>query len=254
MRCQVVETAAEIGCIVAQDIARRMKAVEGARKFLLGCPGGRSARPIYAALARQQLDLSGLIIVMMDEYLVQGATGFSCVSDSAHYSCRRFAREEIAAVLNAGRDHHDRLPADNLWQPDPTDPLAYDARIASEGGIDMFILACGAGDGHVAFNPPGSARDSRTRIVTLAEQTRRDNMATFPDFRSLDEVPRHGITVGIGTIADQSRAVAMVLWGADKRYAWQHLGNAAGYDAQWPASIVAECADAVLYVDSTATA
>ncbi len=153
--------------------------------------------------------------------------GLACVPASVHYSCRRFARNEIAGVLNERRDPREHMPPDNIWLPDPADPAAYDARIAAHGGIGLFILACGAGDGHVAFNPPGSARDSRTRIVTLAEQTRQDNMATFPDFSSLDEVPRHGVTVGVGTIAEHSHAAAMIVWGADKRLAWRRL-NAGG--------------------------
>jgi len=252
MHCRVLETAEAIGGAVARDIARRMQAIPRDRLFMLGCPAGRSARPVYAALAREKLDLPRLAIVMMDEFVQESAAGFACVPADAHYSCRRFAREKIAGVLNAGREARDHLPAGNVWLPDPANPGQYDARIAAHGGIDLFILACGTGDGHVAFNPPGSARDSPSRIVTLAEQTRRDNMASFPEFRSLDEVPRHGITVGIGTIADHSRAAAMILWGADKRRAWDRVRAATRYDPDWPASVISECRDAVLYGDRAA--
>lgn len=254
MRCEILGTPDAIGDAVANDVALRMTAGPLGRPFLLGCPGGRSARPVYAALARRRLDLARLVIVMMDEYVRETAAGFACVSPNAHYSCRRFAQQDIAGVLNAGRGAHDRLPPGNIWLPDPSDPGAYDRRVAEHGGIGLFILACGAGDGHVAFNPPGSTRDSRTRVVALAEQTRRDNMTTFPEFRSLDEVPRHGVTVGIGTIAERSLAAAMILWGADKRRAWSRLSPATRYDPNWPASVIAECRDAVLYGDRTACA
>lgn len=252
MRCEVLETPEAIGDAVARDIASRMAAAPGDRPFLIGCPSGRSPRPVYAALARQRLPLSRLVVVMMDEYVRTAGEGFACVPADAHNSCSRFAQQEIAGVLNAGRAAGDVLLSDHIWMPDPADPLAYDARIEAQGGIDLFLLACGAGDGHVAFNPPGSARDSRTRIVRLAEQTRRDNMATFPAFRALEEVPCHGITVGIGTIADLSRAATMIVWGADKRRAWVQLGRAGGYDPQWPASIISECREAVLYGDRAA--
>ena len=49
--------------------------------------------------------------------------------------------------------------------------------------------------------------------MPLAEETRRDNMQTFPDFRSLDDVPRFGVTVGIDTIARHSRQAVMIVWG-----------------------------------------
>ena len=52
-------------------------------------------------------------------------------------------------------------------------------------------------DGHLAFNEPGSSLASLTRIKTLTEQTRADN-ARF--FGSVDEVPRHVLTQGLGTI------------------------------------------------------
>lgn len=94
---------------------------------------------------------------------------------------------------------------------------------------------------------------SRTRIVPLADQTRRDNLVTFPDFTSLDQVPSHGVTVGIATIA-QARASAMLLWGADKRRAFTRLAQATGYDPHWPASVWACCADATLYADRSAAA
>lgn len=242
-------TPGELGEALARDIADRLEASSGT--FLLGCPGGRSPRPVYAALAglaaARGLDLGRLILVMMDDYLTPAMTH---VPETAHFSCRRFARLEIQAVLNRGLPPDHRIPDDNLWFPDPAAPEAYDARIAAAGGIDLFLLASGAGDGHVAFNPPGSAVDSRTRIVALAEQTRRDNLATFPEFTALDEVPTHGITVGIATIA-AARASAMILWGPDKDVAFHRLA-AGGFDPSWPATAWLLCPDATLYADAAA--
>jgi glucosamine-6-phosphate deaminase len=251
-RVVILETAEALGLAVAQDIAARLSARAG--PFLLGCPGGRSPRPVYAALSRlaraQRLDLSQMIIVMMDDYLTPA---MDHVPENAHYSCRRFAREEILAVLNAELAPPHCIDQGNIWLPDPANPAAYDARIAAAGGIDLFLLASGAGDGHVAFNPQGADIGSRTRIVPLADQTRRDNLVTFPDFTSLDQVPSHGVTVGIATIA-QARASAMLLWGADKRRAFTRLAQATGYDPHWPASVWACCADATLYADRSAAA
>jgi glucosamine-6-phosphate deaminase len=239
-----------LGTAVATDIAARLSAKHG--PFLLGCPGGRSPRPVYAALAAMpDLDLSRLIIVMMDDYLTETAQGFAHVDANAHYSCRRFARVEIQGLLNANRPPHHQIPDAQVWFPDPANPAAYDTRIAASGGIDYFLLASGAGDGHVAFNPPGSAADSQTRILLLAEQTRRDNLATFPDFPDLDAVPRHGLTVGIATIA-RARATGMVVWGAGKRTAFTHLSQAKSYDPAWPATVWVTCPDATLYADHAA--
>ena len=55
---------------------------------------------------------------------------------------------------------------------------AYEGAIRGAGGIDLQILGMGA-NGHIGFNEPGSSLASRTRIKTLAEQTRQDNARFF---------------------------------------------------------------------------
>jgi glucosamine-6-phosphate deaminase len=172
---------------------------------------------------------------MMDEYV--GAPAES------HFSCRGFAQRELAGPLG--------LRGDQVWLPDPADPAAYDERIASRGGVDLFLLASGASDGHVAFVPPGSARQGRTAVLALAESTRRDNLATFPDFGSLDEVPRRGVSVGLGTIAD-ARTLRLVLHGADKRTAAVRLLALDRFDPSWPASIVHDHPEAEIWIDREA--
>lgn len=189
---------------------------------LLGCPGGRSLLTTYRALP----ELEGTTCVLMDEYV-------PVPPRTAHYSCRGFADRELR-----GRE---------VWVPDPEEPEAYDERIASAGGIDVFLLASGASDGHVAMLGPGAPRDGRTAVVELAETTRRDNLATFPEFESLDEVPTHGVSVGLATIMD-ARALRLVVHGPDKRDAVEHLLGLDGYDPDWPVSIVHEHPDAQILV------
>jgi glucosamine-6-phosphate deaminase len=229
----------ELGEALADEILAAYERGCERPRFLLGCPGGRSPRSTYHALARREADLSRLVVVMMDEYVVKGAEP----PPDAHYSCRRFAREELAGPLG--------LSNEQVWIPDPHDPASYDERIANAGGIDLFLLASGASDGHVAFVPPGSPRDGRTSVVTLAESTRRDNVATFPEFTSVDDVPSQGVSVGLGTIAG-SRSVRLVLHGQDKRYAAARLLALDRFDPAWPASIVHDCTDSEIWLDSEA--
>jgi glucosamine-6-phosphate deaminase len=229
--------AEELGGALADEILFRYERARGS--FLLGCPGGRSLRSTYRALARRGVELERLVVVMMDEYVEDGAAA----PVDAHYSCRRFAVRELAAPLG--------IAAERVWVPDPADPAAYDERILAAGGIDLFLLASGASDGHVAFLPPGSPRDARTGVVELAASTRRDNLATFPEFRSIDEVPAYGVSVGLATIAD-TRAARLVLHGADKRAAAARLLELEEFDPSWPASIVHDCADGEIWLDRTA--
>jgi glucosamine-6-phosphate deaminase len=216
-----------IGRALAAELAARHDA--SADPFLVGCPGGRSLRTTYAAMAGRAWDR--LVVVMMDEYA--GATV------DAHYSCARFAAKEIAGPLG--------VPADRVWLPDDR----YDDRIEEAGGIEVFLLASGASDGHVAFLGPGSPREGRTARVAIAETTRRDNLATFPDFASLDEVPGQGTSVGLATIA-AARSLRMVIHGAHKRAAAERLLSADRFDLEWPATVVHDHPDAVVYLDREA--
>lgn len=258
MKTYIHETPAGIGAHLAGRIVAGIRAAnEAGRAYLLGCPGGRSAMPVYEALARklaaEAVDCSSLTIAMMDEYLLAGPDGaLLSPPASAHFSCRGFGEREIVGRINAGLSEASRIRPGNFWIPDPSAPADYDMRLADAGGIDLFLLASGAGDGHIAFNPPGSSRDSHSRVVKLAEQTRRDNLATFPDFRSIDEVPGHGVTIGIASIADLSKSVAMIVWGEGKRTAYRRISGIKFYDPSWPATIVVECKQAELHADRAA--
>ena len=245
---------------IGEQLAPRLlDAIERARaddrRFVLGSPTGRTPRPILAAMARlvaeRKPDLSHLVLAMMDEYLVREGDRLVYAPTSAPWSCHHFARHEIVGTLNASLPGARRLPDDAVWFPDPDDPGEYDRRIENAGGIDWFLLASGASDGHVAFNPPGSPRDSKSRIIPLSEETRRDNLQTFPTFGTLDAVPRHGISVGIATIT-ASRAATMVVWGAGKRETFRRIVAATSYDPSWPATLIHECANAEVIADSAA--
>ena len=54
--------------------------------------------------------------------------------------------------------------------------------------IDIQILGIGT-NGHIAFNEPGTPRDSLTRKVKLTQNTIQDNSRFFGD--NVNEVPTH---------------------------------------------------------------
>jgi glucosamine-6-phosphate deaminase len=107
------------------------------------------------------------------------------------------------------------LASEQVHAPDPTDAqragAAYEAELEAAGGVDLQLLGIGT-DGHLAFNEPGSSLASSTRIKTLTERTRRDN-ARF--FASPEEVPRHVLTQGLGTIL-RARHLLLIATGPAK--------------------------------------
>jgi glucosamine-6-phosphate deaminase len=241
---RIFETADAIGEHLAQHLLTEIEAARRSRKrYLLGCPTGRTPKPLYAAIARslgeKPHDLSCLTLVMMDEYLIARGPGYEYAAADNEWSCHHFVNAMIVEPWNRGLNATMQLQREAIWFPDPRDPSSYDAKIAEAGGIDFFVLASGASDGHVAFNPPGSPRNSTTRIVALSPETRRDNLSTFPAFGSLANVPSHGVTVGVDTIAG-AKAKAMVVTGQGKRVTLRRITATDTYQPDWPATVVHE--------------
>jgi glucosamine-6-phosphate deaminase len=190
------------GELIAETIAALI-----ARKpdALLGVATGSTPLPIYRALAERAagggLDVGALRVCQLDEYvgLPQGHPE----------SYRSVLAREVLEPLGLGLERF--LGPDGSSADIPAACAAYDAALAAAGGVDLQILGIGT-DGHIGFNEPCSSLASRTRIKTLTPQTREDN-ARF--FDSLDEVPHHVITQGIGTILE-ARHLVLLATGAGK--------------------------------------
>ncbi|TYL51472.1 glucosamine-6-phosphate deaminase [Nocardioides sp. BGMRC 2183] len=144
------------------------------------------------------------------------------------------------------------IAPDRVHGPDPApDGLAdagarYEAALESAGGVDVQLLGIGS-DGHLAFNEPGSSLGSLTRIKTLTEQTRRDN-ARF--FGSLDDVPRHVLTQGLGTIL-RARHLLLIATGAGKAEALAAAVEGP-VSASCPASVLQHHPHVTVLVDEAA--
>jgi glucosamine-6-phosphate deaminase len=122
----------------------------------------------------------------------------------------------------------------------------YERALAEAGGVDLQLLGIGT-DGHIGFNEPGSSFASLTRVKTLTRQTRQDN-ARF--FDSIDDVPRHCITQGLGTIL---RARHLVLLAFGKGKAEAVAGAVEGpVTASLPASAIQLHPHATVVIDDAA--
>lgn len=222
------------------------------QSYLLGCPGGRSPMAVYQAMSELagegNQDLSHLVIIMMDDYVLNTPQGLKQADATAHYSCRRFAEVDIRQRLNRSLENWHQIPSENVWFPDLAAPQKYDDKIREAGGIDYFILATGGSDGHVAFNPPGTSISDVTRVTKLADTTRTDNLGTFPDFKLLAEVPEYGLTIGPASIAALSKEAGLLIDGEHKKNAVRKIYQSDCYDESWPSTIIHECKNAMVHV------
>jgi glucosamine-6-phosphate deaminase len=125
---------------------------------------------------------------------------------------------------------------------------AYEAEIKAAGGIDIQVLGIGS-NGHIGFNEPASSLVSRTRLVALTQQTISDN-ARF--FDAADEVPRHAISMGIGTILEAKRCI-MLCFGEHKAKAVR-AAIEGGVSQFTPASALQMHPDTTVFLDEAAAA
>jgi len=174
------EAAGELGAeFVARLVARKPDAV-------LGLATGSTPLPLWRALAARALDLSRVRGFALDEYIG--------LPPGHPESYRAVITREVVEPLGLTPSLV-HVPGDD-GGPVEGAGERYEAAIAAAGGVDLQVLGIGR-TGHIGFNEPGSSLASATRVKTLTEQTRIDN-ARF--FHSLDEVPRHCLTQGLGTI------------------------------------------------------
>jgi glucosamine-6-phosphate deaminase len=218
-----------VGALVAsavEDLVRRRP------DAVLGLATGSSPLPVYRELVRRHRAGRGPSYAEIRCFLLDEYVGLPPGHPQTY-------RATIARELTGA------LGIDDVSAPDPSpEGLAtagerYEDLLAATGGVDLQILGIGS-DGHLAFNEPGSALASRTRLKTLTSRTRADN-ARF--FGSPDEVPRHVLTQGLGTILE-ARHLVLVANGA---------GKAAAVAAAVEGPLTASCPGSVLQLHPHAT-
>lgn len=204
----VFASSAGVNRAVAGEIATliRERAARG-RKAVLGLATGSTPVGVYDELVRMHkeegLSFRNVVTFNLDEY-------WPMKRDELQ-SYHRFMREHLF-------DHVDIEPA-NWNVPDGERALGdverfcheYEKRIADAGGVDVQMLGIGR-TGHIGFNEPGSARDSRTRLIWLDHVTRMDASS---DFFGEWNVPRRAVTMGVGTIL-AARRVLLLAFGEHK--------------------------------------
>ena len=196
----IVTDAAAAGALVADEIVRL---VQKDPEAVLGLATGSTPLPVYEALVPRLagVDVSRVRGFALDEYV-----GL----DPAHSeSYRSVIRREVIEPL--GLDPARIRVPDGSLEGIERSGDEYEAAIRAAGGVDLQILGIGT-DGHIGFNEPGSSFASLTRVKTLTQQTRADN-ARF--FDSVDDVPRHCITQGLGTIL-RAKHLVLLAFGEGK--------------------------------------
>ena len=124
---------------------------------------------------------------------------------------------ELIRMVKAGELSFKNVPENihilNGNAPDvEAECAAYEKAIVDAGGFDLFLGGVGE-DGHIAFNEPFSSLSSRTRVVTLTQDTREVNARFFDGDPT--KVPAQALTVGVATVLS-SKEVVILAFGSKK--------------------------------------
>lgn len=199
MRVIVCSSSEEMSKVAAQIFAERIKKNP---KIVLGLATGGTPVKMYKELIRMNkeecLDFSKVVTYNLDEYL--GITG------DHDQSYRYFMNDNLFNHINIKKENTHVL--NGKAKDAAAECKSYEEQIKKAGGIDIQLLGIG-GNGHIAFNEPGSPKNSRTRVVELTKKTIEDN-ARF--FASINDVPTKALSMGNGTILE-AREIVLI---ADK--------------------------------------
>ncbi len=200
---RLVDSREEAERAVAREIVELVRAKPTA---VLGLPTGNTPIGVYRELIRAraagEVSFARATAFNLDEFL--GVEPGHAASFERWMETSFFAHVDF----ERSRCHIPRVGGG-------ADPLQvardYESEIRAAGGMDLLLLGVGR-NGHIGFNEPGSASDSRTRVVELHRETREDAANAFG---GLEHVPTRAITMGVATMLD-ARAIRVLAFGARK--------------------------------------
>lgn len=185
----------------AEHIISAINGHKESRPFVLGLPTGSSPIGVYRLLAKAnkegRVSFKNVVTFNMDEYV-----GLPHEHDQSYWY---FMHDNLF--------NHIDIPAENInilngmAEDLEAECARYEEKIASYGGIDLFLGGIGV-DGHLAFNEPFTSLSSRTGVRDLTSDTLIVNSRFFGNDPS--KVPTRALSVGIGTVTDAKEVLVLI--------------------------------------------
>ena len=189
---------------IAEKINEKAKTTD--KPFVIGLATGSTPIETYAELIRLVKDgkvsFKNVVSFNMDEYVglpVDHPESYHSFMDKYLFNHIDIDRKNVHLLDGNAKDLKKECED-------------YEKKIVEAGGIDLFLGGIGE-DGHIAFNEPFSSLNSRTRVVTLTEDTRKVNSRFFDN--DMNKVPAQAMSVGVATVTD-SKEVLILAFGSKK--------------------------------------
>lgn len=199
----IYEDSTAASAIVAESISEliRGKARKG-QNCILGVSASSSAIQVYEELVaihqRKELSFKNVHLFSVDEYWPLNKNELQ-----SHY---RFLKEYLIDFIDIPAENIHFLDGEVAKEKIHDYCLEYENKIDKLGGIDALVI------GGMGFNEPGSAYNSRTRLITLNYSSR---VSSASEFFGVEYVPFHALTMGIETILS-AKKIFFLAWGEGK--------------------------------------
>jgi glucosamine-6-phosphate deaminase len=241
MKLIIKENYEEMSEWAAQHIAAAINSHKENRPFVLGLPTGSSPLGVYSKLIKMnkegKVTFKNVVTFNMDEYV-----GLPREHDQSYWY-----------FMHDNFFNHIDIPAENvnilngMAEDLEAECQRYEDKIASYGGIDLFLGGSGV-DGHIAFNEPFTSLNSRTGVRALTEDTLIVNSRFFGN--DVNKVPKTALSVGVGTVCD-AKQVLLLISGHNKARALRHCVEG-GVDHAWTISALQLHKDGIIACDEPA--
>ncbi|MDR2651638.1 MAG: glucosamine-6-phosphate deaminase [Prevotellaceae bacterium] len=208
MNVSIFSNAEVASKLVAKEIAKII--IEKNKKSencVLGLPAGSTPVQVYNALVelhkQQKLSFKNVIVFNTDE--------FYPIDNNSLQSRYRYMYEYLFDHVDI-QEENIHLFDGSISKKNIADFCTeYEKNIEKVGGIDIQILGVD-GAGQIGANEPGSAINSRTRVLSLNNSTR---IGKASDFYGEENVPLYCFTMGLGTILS-AKKILLMAWGESK--------------------------------------
>ena len=199
---KVMESADEGAREAALDVANVInRCVEDKGRCVIGFGSGRYVLKVYDELVK---------LYFADKVSVADVVAFNLselgLGDDEELSLNRLIHNQFFAKVDIEPDNIHTFNKHATIENVHSQCKAYERQIIDAGGLDL-VLCDLTKDGSIAFNEPGSARNSACRLILLGS----DSRSRAADALQSDNAPKTGVTLGLGNILS-ARKIICVAW------------------------------------------
>lgn len=236
MRILIAQSTEEFGALAFNEM---IKVIKSNPSCTLGLATGSTPIPLYDAMAKDHAEngtsYKNVTTFNLDEYV-----GLPKEHPESYIS---FMKKNLFSRID--------IDMKNVNIPNGlADDIAAECKrysaLLEKASVDIQVLGIG-GNGHIAFNEPGTPFDSKTHRVHLTQKTISDN-ARF--FSTIDEVPKSALTMGIGEIM-RAKKLLLLANGKNKADAVYNMIKGP-VTTDCPASVLQNHPDVVVILDQSA--